>query len=567
MLFIFISVILLTCLLAGWGALFVRFMHIETDNPWLYPFLGMFAAGTTFSAISMFLPLNGPALIVFILTGLAGLPFWARGLKAWHSSHSREACILFLALTLACTLLMASLGAHKEWMGIAYDADLYHANIVRWLNEYGTPLGLANLHTRLGNNSIWLVLAALFDNVYWNDCIAWVMPALSASGVTAYLLHNVLFGTAGTVRLFCGCMLFFAVGINMRVMNYPNLYYDFPAQFVNIIVFTECLARAEDGWNIKPGQAAVILCLAALAFAIKPVAGVSVLFAVGVALYGLKKAGLFSPANLWVAFLPAVTAGIIWMARNSLLSGYPLFPLPFFSLSMDWTVPKGMIVGTYEGIIAWARLPGPGYLESLHNGNWVMPWLKRHVASRTFWLFVGLPFLAALPLWIKAFCRRRNARSAFFGLWAALCLLYWFFSAPDMRFGMVFFQIFFSLGLLFAFQEVPWLAAWDARCANLPHNRRLGVAVSIIALLIAVSASAITLHSPKRSVLLVGSIPSRELRSRPLDISVSPPILLFFPAEAGSDQCGNSPLPCAPSYDSRLRLRRPGDLGGGFYIE
>jgi hypothetical protein len=123
------------------------------------------------------------------------------------------------------------------------------------------------------------------------------------------------------------------------------------------------------------------------------------------------------------------------------------------------------------------------------------------------------------------------------------------------------------LGLVFALHQSPWLAAWEERLQNLLKNRRLCVAVSIIALLIAVSASARILHSPKRSVMHVGVIPSRELSSHPLDISVSPPILLFFPAEADSDQCGNSPLPCTPSYDSRLRLRRPGDLGGGFYIE
>jgi hypothetical protein len=365
-------------------------------------------------------------------------------------------------------------------------------------------------------------------------------------------------------------MLFFLITMNERGWNsfpFPNLHFDLPAQVVNVIVFAECLARAEDGWRIKPGQASLILCLAALAFAIKPVAGVSVLFAVGVALYGLKKSRSFSVIHLCVAFLPAATAGLIWMARNILLSGYPLFPLPLFQLPLDWTVPKEMVIGTYEDIIAWARSPGPGYRESLHNWNWVIPWLERYVVSRRDFQFsAGLPFLAAIPLWIAGLCRRRNVTPTVFGVWILLCLGYWFFSAPAIRFGAVFFQIFLALGLAFALHQVPKFAALEAHCVNYLQNRRLCIAGSTIALLIAISVSAGLLNSSKRSVVHVGVIPPREFRSRPFDMSVSPPVLLFFPANG--DQCGNSPLPCTP-YDNspNLRLRSPGNLGGGFIIE
>ena len=576
MLFIFISVIILTCLLAGWGALCVRFIRIETDNPWLHPFLGMLAAGTAFSVVSMFLPLNGTALIVFILAGLTGLFFWTRVLKAWCSGYSHGVCLLFLVLTFACTLLLAARCGHTEWISAAYDTDLYHANIVRWLNEYGTPKGLANLHTRLGNNSIWLTLAALFDNGYWDNRTAWIMPTLSALCITAYLLYNVLFSTAGKVRLFCGCMLFFTVGINI-MWSFPNLFFDFPALFINVIVFVECLARAEDGWKITPRQASLILCLAALAFAIKPIAGVSVLFAMGITLYGLKKSRSLSITHLCVAFLPAAVVGIVWMARNSLLSGYPLFPLPFFSLPMDWTTPKEMVVATYQAVIGWARSPGPGYRESLNNWNWIVPWVERQFVSRIFWLSAGLPLLAAIPLWIKILCQKQKSNAVFFAIWTVLCLCYWFFSAPDLRFGVVFFQIFFALGLAFALHQAPWLAIWKARYASFLQSRRLCVSASAVVLLIAISASARQFHFhssksvgqlyAKRSAFTISGngIPSRELLSRPLDTSVSPPILLFFPVDG--DQCGNSPLPCTPYDNPRLRLRLPGNLGGGFYIE
>jgi len=563
MLIIFISALFFAGLLAGWGAVCVRFIHIEADNLWLHPFLGMFAAGTAFSAVSMFLPLNDVALAVFALIGLAGLPSWGRSLHSWRSGNSREVCGVFLVCVLAVTLLLAARCAYVEWPG-PYDTDLYHANTVRWLNEYGTPPGLANLHARLGNNSVWLTLAALLDNGYWDNRTAWLMPVLLALCVAAYLLYNVLFSTVKTVRVFCGVMLFFIISMSITKWK-PTLDYDLPAMFVNVIVFAECLARAEDGWKIKTGQASLILCLAALAFAIKPLAGASVLFAVGIALYGLKKNRLFSITHVFIAFFPAVAAGIIWMTRNSLLSGYPLFPLPLSPLPLDWTVPKSIVVGIYTDIIGWARSPGPGHRESLNNWSWLVPWLERRVASRSFWFVVGLPLLAAIPLWIKRLSNKQNLTPIFFCIWASLCLCYWFFSAPDLRFGVVFFQVFFALGLAFAMQQALWLETWETHCVNFLQNRRAYHALSAVFLIITVSICIGQLHTSKRSVVHVGSIPSRELLSRPLDTSVAPPVLLFFPANG--DQCGNSPLPCAPYDNLRLRLRVPGDLGGGFYSE
>ena len=565
MFFVAGSVIFFGCLLAGWGGLCVRYMRFETDNPWVYPYLGMFAAGILFSAASMFVPLNGVALAAFVLVGLIGLPLWGRALRAWRLGHSREACGVFLLFIAACTVTLAAHCAHTEWSAsYAYDTDLYHANTVRWLNEYGTPPGLANLHTRLGMNSVWLTLSGLFDNGYWDNRTAWVMPVLLYSCAIPYLLHIFLFNPGRIASPFCGAMLLFVIGGSTR-LSYPSLYYDLPALFINIAVFAECLARAEDGWDITPGQASLITSFAALAFTIKPLTGVSVLFAAGVALYGLKKTQRLSIAHFSVAFAPAATAGIVWMARNCLLSGYPLFPLPLISLPVDWATPKVMALGNYEAIIGWARTPGPGYWQSLHTWSWIAPWLKRNIEWQVFWLYTGLPLLAGIPLWFRALCRRGRVLSAFFGVWVALCLLYWFVTAPALRFGGIFFQVFFAMGLAFAFHQTMWLSAWEINCAKFLQSGRACLLMSAIILLMAIIVNAGQLHSPKRNIFHVGSIPARELSSRTLDTSVSPPLKLFFPVN-GDDRCGNSPLPCTPHDNPSLSLRLPGSLGGGFYF-
>ena len=56
-------------------------------------------------------------------------------------------------------LLMAYGASH----GIMhYDSDLYHAQAIRWIEEYGIVRGLGNLHVRLAYNSSAFAISALF---------------------------------------------------------------------------------------------------------------------------------------------------------------------------------------------------------------------------------------------------------------------------------------------------------------------------------------------------------------------------------------------------------------------
>ena len=46
---------------------------------------------------------------------------------------------------------------------IHYDTGLYHAQSIRWLEEYGVVKGLGNLHCRLAYNSSSFALSALYS--------------------------------------------------------------------------------------------------------------------------------------------------------------------------------------------------------------------------------------------------------------------------------------------------------------------------------------------------------------------------------------------------------------------
>ena len=43
-----------------------------------------------------------------------------------------------------------------------YDSDLYHAQSIRWIEEYGIVKGLGNIHVRFAYNSSFFALSALY---------------------------------------------------------------------------------------------------------------------------------------------------------------------------------------------------------------------------------------------------------------------------------------------------------------------------------------------------------------------------------------------------------------------
>ena len=47
-----------------------------------------------------------------------------------------------------------------------YDSDLYHAQSIRWIEEYGIVKGLGNIHVRFAYNSSFFALSALYSMPY-----------------------------------------------------------------------------------------------------------------------------------------------------------------------------------------------------------------------------------------------------------------------------------------------------------------------------------------------------------------------------------------------------------------
>ncbi|MDE7187935.1 MAG: hypothetical protein K2O13_10570, partial [Lachnospiraceae bacterium] len=78
---------------------------------------------------------------------------------------------------------------------IHYDTGLYHAQSIRWLEEYGAVKGLGNLHCRLAYNSSSFALSALYSMSFLGG-----KSCHCAAGGLAFLLARICLGIAGPLR-------------------------------------------------------------------------------------------------------------------------------------------------------------------------------------------------------------------------------------------------------------------------------------------------------------------------------------------------------------------------------
>lgn len=584
MLFLLASSALFLVLIAGCGRLFGKLAGITAHNPWLYVWLGIFAVGTLAMFVSLFVPLNLTLLIGFAVLGGTGVPSWYRAyirsigwsgdsrprIISANNPATRPKCAGIAIFGFGAVLFFLGFScvfAYASYVG-TYDTDLYHVQIIRWYNEYGTAPGVGNLHTRLAFNSLWHALAALFDNGVWDNRSAWLMPCVMLSAGVFYFLHELCFGKQNGARAFAICLLVWLGLTSISVMRTsPNLYYDDPPMLLNAIAMLEAyyLLAGRNGTNKdclktqgieKP--LALIVTLAAAAFLIKPIGAIAVVVTGFLALFLLVRRK--QPAKDWrLVFAPALCSFCVWSAKNIFLSGYPLYPVPILALPLDWTMPFADVNDNYRAVLGWARMPSPDYLKSLENGFlfWVVPWLKRQYHSKDFFQFAVLPAVPACVVWILVMRHKFSKKALFFLAWTMLAITYWFVTAPNLRFGHCFFWTLLAAALLFAMPEKPPCdldAIWK--------HAALREAFLMFWALGVAGALAMNIARDRYSTWSIGTALARPVKE--YTVNAPHPFNVLVPADGKDDRTGNSPLPSMPSPSDRMEMRDPGDLGKGF---
>jgi len=409
---------------------------------------GMFFVSVASTLLNFFFPLS-PVIIFSILVGGIISAYVSRNQMIMDLSRSEKIAIVI------CSLLVFIL-IPVIWRNY-YDTGLYHLPAMRWILESPLTVGLANLHGRLGFNSLWIPLVSVIDGftIILNDpffllngimtifyCSVAVIRSIRVYREQCSLQFSDIFLLFSFIPLFLNGPNFinsaspdFAILILSLLIVYLYLYAYEHEKFLKTIFIIAFLLSL---FALTIKMSAIILCLCT--------AGSLVYYAYREQHFS-HKAGTLKKLtdarriiNMYYAplFLTLFIV-TIWIIRGILLSGYVLYPLPWTGIQeLPWTVSLSSAQNEQDAVIGWARNPGPDYRSSLHTWMWIPGWVAVYAKQ----LFVpSVILLGAVILlivyklylkspWIK--------KEPFFHILSisAIGIIFWFLSAPDPRFGL-----------------------------------------------------------------------------------------------------------------------------------
>ena len=176
--------------------------------------------------------------------------------------------------------------------------------------------------------------------------------------------------------------------------------------------------------------------------AIRPQVAPALVVAIGLVLFSARSR---HPRRLMRIAMSSLALPLVLVvglaARQTVLSGYPLFPSGLLAAPVDWRVPPDVLSNYREWVGSWARSPGHSPEEVGPWWTWIRSWISSTVANGSVWPALMLVIVAAaLPLAYRskrdrAERRERAGAAAMILVPSVAALLVWFLTAPAVRFG------------------------------------------------------------------------------------------------------------------------------------
>ena len=325
-----------------------------------------------------------------------------------------------------------------------YDTGLYHAQAIRWVEDYGVAPGLGNLHMRLAYNSSFMSLQALFS-------LGWLVGQ-SLHSLNGFFCLAALVYAFSTVRLWgerslrvsdlLKCVT--VVYVVQKSYDIASSGTDIEAMLLILYIFMKWSEYREAGR--KDGVLYGWLCLVSVyAVTVKLSAASAVLLA----LYPLY---LFIREKKGRAVLAHVAAGLVilapWLIRNVIISGYLVYPCAGLDLfDPDWKMDPAVLAEDSLDIKMFARGIRSAAEYDTSLTGWIPQWFLSQGVGNRIVLIAGIICIPViLYLLVKSLRKKEYALTVFFAA-GIVNLVFWFLSAPHMRYGGPYIYMLVVMGL------------------------------------------------------------------------------------------------------------------------
>jgi len=455
-----------------------------------------------------------------------------------------------------------------------YDSGLYHLTSISWLKSYPIVPGLGNLHGRLAFNNSYFLYAAILDFGPWIHRSQHLANGLILSVliIQIFLSGMTFFKHSNKISL---CHIFYILLLGPVLTLTVTLYISSPSPdmsiyILGILVSAKLLAFLEEQNYVKRENEYnifFIVTLAALGITIKlsfVAFGVISLILLFI-FYLMKGIGKKEKNRIKkIFFIYVFCSGIAlipWMIRGIILSGYIVYPSTIGAFPVDWRIPYTDVIGMANTVHRWARTLGGQLNKELENWNWIIPWMSRmfkienryftiHISTPLFLIFIN-SILIFFSKYLKKYSIHNMKRNIWLFLVPSICsILFWFIAAPLPRFAGACFWI---LGVGTSIIVINKFNVLKSK-----YFKTFIISFSII-LCIGFFFIKIFVNIPEENNGF-WKIPSVELKIFETNSGLN----VFIPEKG--DQCWDAPLPCAPSANADLCLRREGEIRHGFKI-
>lgn len=421
------------------GVSFQDIFKFGKSHPILPFFLGGFAISLIASSWAIFESLSA-YFEGFLILLTIGLGIWKQ--KAYITFFSSlKAKIKALPSYLKILLGVITVFAAAQCASAPYiiDNESYYIQTIKWLDTYGFVKGLANFHFFLAQNSGWHILQSALNldiiTSYFNDINGFY---LIVGNLYALDKLGQYFKQKEKHLLLIGLFPIFNVFL-FQFISTPSP--DLPVYLLSLIIFGEFLSQ----YTFHKGASySTLFTLGIFAVFIKVTAVFLVIFPV--ILYLKNKPSLRKDISK-LTLLSGI-AFILFVVKNSIISGYPLYPIASFRLTdADWMLPLALQEYLVETTKHYAFFLTPEAYENTTLIQRIIHWLKLPKLHGLFNMAM-CGVLLIFPLCI----RKIRFKKPLYVLYTVsiLQLLFLWLTSPQYRFFLGFFML-LSLTLLTVF--------------------------------------------------------------------------------------------------------------------
>ncbi len=442
MLFILTAAVLVSIVCYSWGTTTYKgITKLAGEEDFRLPhfsivcLLGLAAIMPLAGIFSFFLPLKTWWVrVMFLAPAIVILFKKYKSIKIPFSFRTYHPLIPILCIAiLVLMLVMASWPiSHPDTLG-------YHYQNIQWIREYKIIPGLAHLNFRYGIQGLWFPVCALFDFVIGDVNVANLLNLTVAFWFVLFVASQI--NNAFKEKKLEGFLWVALLAISL--WNYTEIRLTITSASPDFIVaiFTwGAIYLFLKEFNPANGMLAAIFSVIAISIKLSslPIAAIAIYWA-----YHLLKGKKLRSLSFLILLSAFICSAFI--VRNSITSGYLLFPSPVPDLiSADWKIDKHEVEKHQRYVTAYARTRMEGYedseIKAIVNSTtkeWMPVWWQKQAASdKTILILLAMTLFASL-LFFKRFIKTNNRyRIVIATLLAGI--LYWFYLAPDIRFGFGF---------------------------------------------------------------------------------------------------------------------------------